>query len=665
MKQFSEKELELLRKQLKEIPNSSGVYMMVNKKGEVIYIGKANNLKSRVRSYLNTKSWSMRPKLYFLMPKVKEIKTFVTNSEKEALILEANLVNKYQPKYNVTLKDDKKFPWLMITYDENYPRVVPIRDVVGFKQKYPKTKNKFFGPYSDAGAMWETYKILKEGFQLRLRRKPLFKDRPCMNYYIGLCSGPCQKLISHEDYFKIVKQVEDFLLGKYDVVLKDLKKQMKESSSKLEYEKAAKIRDTIEKIDKVLEKQIIVSDDPKLSQDIFACDFSGDIMVLELLLVREGKVIAVESLTINVPKETSPKEAFEEGVKQYYSRVQDERLPNEIIVQFELDEKKQIEEWLSIRLKTNKQRGKEAEKTKHSVIITHPKKGKKLELVKMAVQNAKIALQRVLISNINEGITQKLPLQDLQNSLGLINFPHHIECFDISHLGGTGTVGSMVCFIDGKPDKSMYRKFKLRTVLNKIDDFEAMREIVGRRYKAYRHTEDTEQSEEDEGSHGVRRSFANAQDDTKGLPDLIIIDGGKGQLSAAKEALENTDVDLTKIDLISIAKKQEEVFKLNEKEPILLPRDSNVLHFLQRIRDEAHRFAITYQRDARVKETFISKLEKIPELNKAMIKRLMNYFGSLKNIQDSNLKEFAEVLGRNEEHVKDIWEKVKSLQLTK
>lgn len=546
-----------LKKQLSNIPSSSGIYMMLDKKGDYIYIGKALNLKYRVRSYLNVASWKDRPKLYFMMPKVKEVKTIVTCSEKEALILEANLVNKYQPKYNVTLKDDKKFPWLMITHDEDYPRVVPIRDVIGFKTKYPKTKNKFFGPYSDSGAMWETYKILKEGFQLRIRRKPLFKDRVCMNYHLGLCSGPCQKLISYEDYHKIVKQVEDFLLGKYDLVLKGLNRQMKEASKKLEYEKAAKTRDTIQRIKKVLEKQFVVSDDYTLSQDVFACYYQDELMVLELLMVREGKVIAVESLTLNIPKETSSQEAFEQALKQYYARTQEENIPKEIVAQFELKEKKQIEKWLSVN-------------------ITYPQKGKKLELVKMAEQNAKLALQRLMISRIGDvGAIQELPLHELQTELQLKNYPKQIECFDISHLGGTGTVGSMVCFIDGKPEKSMYRKFKIKFLpLNKIDDFASMKEIIGRRY------------------------FNSP------LPDLIIVDGGKGQLSAAKEALESLKVDLDKLDLISLAKKMEEVFKPGEKKSILLNRKSKVLFLLQRIRDEAHRFAITYQKERRKKDMF-------------------------------------------------------------
>ena len=380
-----------LKKQLNDIPKSSGIYMMIGKKGEVVYIGKAVNLKSRVRSYLNVASWKDRPKLQFMMPKVHEVKTVVTKSEKEALILEANLVNKYQPKYNVTLKDDKKFPWLMITYDESYPRVVPIRDVVRFKSKYPKTKNKFFGPYSDSGAMWETYKILKEGFQLRLRRKPLFKDRPCMNYHIGLCSGPCQQLVSYEDYHKIVKQVDDFLLGKYDVVLKDLKQEMKEASKKLEYEKAAKFRNTIEKINKVLERQIVVSSDIKLNQDVFACDWNEQNMVLEVLLVREGKVIAVESLKIEMPKDTDYVDAFNQAVKQYYTRIEDENIPKEIIVQFNLKEKDYIEEWLSTRTR----RGVSSTRPKSGKItITHPKKGAKCELIKMAQQNAKLDFDR-------------------------------------------------------------------------------------------------------------------------------------------------------------------------------------------------------------------------------------------------------------------------------
>lgn len=610
------------KEQLKNIPTSSGIYMMLDKKGSVIYIGKALNLKTRVRSYFNEKSWSERPKLHFMMPKVKEVKTFITRSEKEALILEANLVNKHQPKYNVLLKDDKKFPWLMITYDEKYPRVLPIRDVLGFKKKYPKTKNKFFGPYSDSGAMWETYKILKEGFQLRLRRKPLFKDRPCMNYHIGLCSGPCQNLISDNDYMSIANQVEDFLLGKYDAVLKNLKKQMSEASEALHYEKAAKFRDVINKINNVLEKQIVVSDDHKLSQDIFACDFNEKDMVLEVLLVREGKVIAVESFPLSIPKDTDYVEAFSEGIKRYYSRVDNVNIPNEIITQFELKEKEQIEEWLSA-----------------SVIC--PKKGRKLELIEMARQNARLSLQKIILSKINDvdletlevdGVSTISLLSDLQKELVLKNCPRRIECFDISHLGGTGTVASMVVFIDGKPAKSEYRKFKIKSLpTGKIDDFSSMKEVISRRY------------------------FNKEMD----LPNLIMIDGGKGQLSSAKESLEKVDVDLNKIDLISIAKKLEEVYKPGLKDPIRLERKSKLLFLIQRIRDEAHRFAITFQRDTRAKNAFESELEKIEGLGKAKIKRLMNHFGSEKSIKESTLEDFAKALGQKEENIKSLWEFIK------
>jgi len=654
-----------LKKQLKDIPKTSGIYMMLDKKGDVIYIGKALNLKSRVRSYFNVASWQDRPKLNFMMPKVCEVKAVVTRSEQEALILEANLVNKYQPKYNVTLKDDKKFPWLMITYDENYPRVVPIRDVAGFKIKFPKTKNKFFGPYSDSGAMWETYKIIKEGFQLRLRRKPLFKDRPCMNYHLKLCSGPCQKLVSDSDYKNIVEQVEGFLLGKYDAVLQDLKSQMKMSSKNLEYEKAAKIRDTVKKVEKVLEKQIVVSDDPKLAQDVFACSFQDLNMVLELMLVREGKIIAVESMVINLPKDSEIDYAFCEAVKQYYARVDDKNIPKEVIVQYKLQDEDYILGWLSSR-------------ANQKISITKPQKGRKLELVKMAEQNAKMALQRVLVEAIHELPLPELPLpelplpelplpelslQELQNELNLKNYPHRIECFDISHLGGTGTVGSMVCFIDGKPDKNEYRKFKLKTVLNKIDDFQAMREIVTRRYIKNVIASEAKQSHNRSNKNEIALLLPLLAMTPKplDLPDLIIIDGGKGQLSAAREALENLGIDLTKIDLISLAKKQEEVFKPDKKESILLDRKSQGLFLIQRIRDEAHRFAITFQRDRRAKDTFQSELEKIPGLNPAKIKRLMNYFGSLKNIQEANLEMFAKVLGQKEESVKGLWGKIKQV----
>ena len=581
MKKHSCKTNPDLKKELKNIPVSSGIYMMLDKKSEVIYIGKAINLKDRIRSYFNTNAWKERPKLQFMMPKVFEIKTVITRTEQEALILEANLVNKHQPRYNVTLKDDKKFPWLMITYDENYPRVVPIRDIAGFKAKYPKTKNKFFGPYSDSAAMWETYRVIKEGFQLRLRRKPLFKDRPCMNYHLGICSGPCQKLVSDENYMKIVKQVEDFLLGKHNLVLKELKSQMKSASEFLQYEKAAKFRDTIKKIEKVLEKQIVVSDDVILNQDIFASAWSEQNMLLEVVVVRGGKIIAFESVKVDLPKETSYEEAFNEAIKQYYTRIQDTNIPNEILLQFDLKEKDAVEQWLSSRL------GKSSKKSVVNIIC--PKKGKKLELVKMAQQNAKFSLQKVLLTNVADvGTLHATSLMELQSELQLKNYPRHIECFDISHLGGTGTVGSMVCFIDGKPEKSLYRKYKINTVLNKIDDFQAMREIVTRRYSRRR-----------DAMYGVSTSI-----DSTDFPDLIIIDGGKGQLNSAKEALENLKIDLTKIDLISLAKRLEEVFKPGNKKPILLDRKSKPLFLLQRVRDEAHRFAITFQRERRKKEVF-------------------------------------------------------------
>ncbi len=673
-----------LKKQLKNIPSLSGVYMMLDKKGTVIYIGKALSLKNRVRSYFNVASWKDRPKLSFLVPKINEIKTVVTRSEKEALILEANLVNKYQPKYNVTLKDDKKFPWLMITYDENYPRVVPIRDVAGFKKKYPKTKNRFFGPYSDSGAMWETYKILKEGFQLRLRRNPLFKDRPCMNYHLGLCSGPCQGLVSDENYHNIVKQVEDFLLGKYDLVLKQLKAQMKEASSELQYEKAGKFRDTIKKIEKVLEKQIVVSDDILLTQDVIACAYEDQNMVLELLMVREGKIIAIESFSIAVPKETSVEEAFSGAMKQYYTRVSDKNIPREIIVQYELKEEEYIEEWLTSRVIARKDEvltkqshnvnnnkialsglcpPRNDMKPAYKVKIFCPKKGKKLELVKMAEKNARLSLQRVLISNINNlGVIHELPLQELQHELNLKNYPNHIECFDISHLGGTGTVASMICFIDGKPEKSQYRKFKIKSLpLGKIDDFAAMREIVSRRYRNVIARKDevlTKQSP-DMNSNEIASSGKALLAMT--LPDLIIIDGGKGQLSAAREALESVGVDLDKVDLISLAKKREEIFKPDKKTPILLDRKSQALFLLQRIRDEAHRFAITFQRDTRAKDMFMSRLEKIPGLTKAKIKKLMNHFGSVKNIQESELETFTAVFKHSPRISKAIWGKIREI----
>ena len=557
---MSKKEVQIapgLKSNLKNIPNKPGIYMMLNAREEIIYIGKAKDLKARVRTYLNIKSWEDRPKLYFMMPKVNEIKALVTNSETEALILEANMVYKHQPKYNVTLKDDKKFPWLMITKDEKYPRIVPIRDIQSFRKKYPKSKNVFFGPYSDAGAMWEVYKIIKEGFKLRIRKKPLFKDRTCINYHLGLCSGPCQDLITHEDYLRIVKQVENFLSGKHKEILAELKSEMKNASANLEYEKAAKIRNTIQKIEKVLEKQIVISDNTNLNQDIFVIETSEKNTLLQALIIRGGKVISTESHIIKGSSDTLVKEALTESIKQYYTRVNNTNIPDEVILEETLAEQNEIEKWLTDR------RGKR-------VTISIPKKGNKLELLKLTHENAIFNLRKIN-SQYTEEVADdpSIVLENLKNLLFLKKTPFIIECFDISHLGGTNTVASMVTFKNGKPDKAHYRKFNIQSLpLNKIDDFSSIKEVIKRRY-----------------SKLVPKDF----------PDLIIIDGGKGQLSTACEAIGN----IANQDIISLAKKNEEVFKPGRKAPIILDKTSKELHLLQHIRDEAHRFAVSFQRNKR------------------------------------------------------------------
>jgi len=393
---------------------------------------------------------------------------------------------------------------------------------------------------------------------------------------------------------------------------------------------------------------------------------------MEVLLVREGKVIAIESYPLSIPKEIDYVEAFNDGIKQYYSRIVDENIPREILVQFELLEKEQIEKWLSGR--------------KEKLSILCPKKGRKLELIEMARQNAKLSLQKIILSNINkvdlemsdvEMLRATSLLTDLQKQLELNNYPKRIECFDISHLGGTGTVASMVVFINGKSEKSEYRKFKIKSLpTGKIDDFASMKEVISRRYRK----SVILRSEATKDLITLGDPSPVAQDDR--LPDLIIIDGGKGQLSAAKESLEKQGINISSceprakscgesesqdaapssqlVDLVSLAKKFEEIYKPGLKIPIRLERKSEVLHFVQRIRDEAHRFAITFQRDTRAKNTFESELEKIEGLGKAKIKRLMNHFGSVKSIKESTLKDFAEALGQKEESVRDLWKTVNS-----
>ena len=539
---------------LKTVPNRPGSYRMYDKNETVIYVGKAKILKRRVMSYFNRKHDSV--KVNVLVSQIERLEYIITNTEVEALILESHLIKKYKPKYNILLKDDKKYPYFLIT-DEDFPRITIVR-----KKNMNPEKGRYYGPYTDIRAMHATLDFLKKIFPLKQCKTPKFKDRPCLYYQIGRCMAPCQNKVTSEEYKNLVKQAELFLSGKQSELLKQLKEQMQKYSDSLQFEKAAKLRDSYNDLVKTLEKQKVVYENTKLNEDIISFMSDEGIFVIVILMIREGRLIDKKDFVYEVEEEDKT-EFFATFFKEYYSTLKleypDKIVSNELEA---IGEKALYEEWLEIL-------------AQKKVKISYGKSAQGKELQMLADKNAKVVLDNAKISKMSK-------IRDDFNEIGsylaeklqLKNFPHRMECYDISHIQGTNTVASMVTFINGLPKKSEYRKFKVRMTEGKPDDFLSMKEVLTRRL-----------------SHLGEAKWEK--------PDLIIIDGGKGQLSSVMEIIEGLGVK--GIDVVSLAKKHEEVFLPKQSKPVILPRNSSALFLFQRIRDEAHRFAITYHRKLRSK----------------------------------------------------------------
>lgn len=545
---------EQLKQTLKLLPSLPGCYIYYNNQGEVIYVGKAKILKRRVMSYFNRKHDSV--KVNVLVSQIERLEYIITNTEVEALILESHLIKKYKPKYNILLKDDKKYPYFLIT-DEDFPRITIVR-----KKNMNPEKGKYYGPYTDIRAMHATLDFLKKIFPLKQCRTPKFKDRPCLYYHIGRCMAPCQNKVTPEEYKAIVKQAELFLSGKQSELMKQIKEQMQKYSDSLQFEKAAKLRDSYNDLAKTLEKQKVVYENTKLNEDVISLMADDGIFAIVILMIREGRLIDKKDFTYEVEEEDRT-EFFATFFKEYYTTLKleypDRIVSNELEA---IGEKALYEEWLEIL-------------AQKKVKISYGKSAQGKELQMLADKNAKVVLDNAKISKMSK-------IRDDFNEIGsylaeklqLKNFPHRMECYDISHIQGTNTVASMVTFINGLPKKSEYRKFKVKMTEGKPDDFLSMKEVLTRRL-----------------SHLGEEKWAK--------PDLMIIDGGKGQLSSVMEIIEG--LCISGIDVVSLAKKHEEVFLPKQSEPIILPRNSSALFLFQRIRDEAHRFAITYHRKLRSK----------------------------------------------------------------
>jgi len=598
---------------LSRLPDQPGVYRMYGGSGALLYVGKAKNLKNRVRSYFQNPA-GLAPKVQALMQQVVRFDYIVTDSEIEALILEYNLIKQYRPKYNILLKDDKKFPWIGLSA-EKYPRLFITRD--------PSGRGKFFGPYVNSGNMYKTLQLIRKHFPLRQRKKPLFKNRPCMNYFIGACSGPCQELVTESDYAEVVKQVELFLKGKADDLLERLEDEMQKASENLNFELAAKLRDRHLAVQDVVAQQKMYYPDTSVNQDIIATAADERRCAIVVLNIRRGKLIGSRPHEVMLTHHTTMAEAYQAFLSQYYQDEDADDLPDEIILQLEVEDEALFQEWLST-------------KKSKKVTLTHPKKGVKKELLAMGEKNAVETLEQAqgqeLKSHRNDPARA---LMELQESIGLPEYPARMECYDISHFQGSQTVASMTVFTHGRPDNKAYRRFKIQCAEGEPNDFASMHEVITRR-------------------------FTRALNGEPGweAPDLVIIDGGKGQLSSAVEALEK--LGFTDQPIISLAKKFEEVYLPGQSRPILLPRDSGALFVLQQIRDEAHRFAITYHRNLRGKKATRSSLDDIAGIGEKRKIQLLTHFGSLEKIRAASLEALQSAPGMNAKVAQQVYDALHS-----
>lgn len=602
-----------------KLPQKPGVYQMRDQADNLLYVGKAKNLKNRVSSYFQD-STSHSTRITAMVRKVHHIDYTITETEWEALILEASMVKQLRPKYNILLRDDKKYPWLVLT-KEPFPRLVFTREPYLLKNGHLDW-SRCFGPYPSASSLYMTLQVIKKIFPLRQRRTPLFKDRPCMNYHIGTCMGPCQKLITPEAYQEIVNQVVMFLKGHADDLQTMLERDMAEASEKLQFERAGVLRDRLLAIEQIIQHQKVMYENPTIHQDIIACAeaVKSGKLCFTVFKVRRGKLVQSLFFDIDMSLGQLSVEAYEDFLSQYYQHRADlSDLPDELVIQFELNEPEILLSWF------------EAE-AHHKIKLTYPKQGRKKELLDLALQNAEEATNRAQLESENKLRTDPAnAMLQLQEALHLPTLPRRMECYDISHIQGTNTVASMVVFTDGITDKKSYRYFKIKTTEEGTpDDFQSMREVMFRRFQ--------------------HKNDANWPD-----PDLIIIDGGKGQLSAAIEGLAEAGIAAPKDQaIVSLAKKFEEVYRPNNPRPVILPRNSMALFLLQQIRDEAHRFAVKNHRLQRAKSQTASYLDNIAGIGPARKQRLLEAYPTQRHFMKAELPELAQVMKTSEQQADKI-----------
>jgi excinuclease ABC subunit C len=598
------KDSERLEARLKEIPPEPGVYFMRDGSDRIIYIGKSRRLRSRVRSYFRDGN-NKTERITTMVKQVTEIEFIVTDTEAEALALEANLIKQHQPYFNVLLKDDKKYPYVCITWSEDYPRIFITR-----KRQLGKEKDKYYGPYTDSGLLREILRISKRIFTLRQRRQPLFKDRPCLNYDLGRCPGVCQQMISPEEYRKTVQKVAMVFQGRTQELIDILSEQMNKAAEALNFEVAARIRDQIGGLKSLTAEQKVSLPDDTVSRDAIALATDTQHACIQLFQIRAGQLVG--RLAFVADSQAEPGAILQRVLEEHYQTAESVEIPTEILVQHDLPDTEILADVLTQR------KGRK-------VTIFTPQRQVKAELIEMVERNAQYELQRMQ----KMGDRNHQATQDLADILDLPDLPHRIEGYDISHIQGSNAVASQVVFIDGLPAKQHYRHYKIKNptvTTGHSDDFASLAEVIQRRFRKY-------------AENPQLQRLGNPD-----WPDLVMIDGGKGQLSSVIAILQEMNL-LEDLRVISLAKRREEIFLPGESQPLETDAEQPGVQLLRRLRDEAHRFAVSFHRQQRSDKLKRSRLDEIPGLGHHRQKQLLAHFRSVDYIRQATPSQIAEVPG--------------------
>jgi excinuclease ABC subunit C len=600
-----------IAEQLKRLPHRPGVYIYRDAARNVIYVGKAKNLSHRVRSYFQSPA-KLNEKTRHLVSRIADIDFFIASSEKEALIMELNFIKQYRPHYNIMLKDDKTFPYLKIDVREKWPRIYVTR-------RYEQDGGRYFGPFSGQGSVKQTVRLIKRLFPIRFCSKDITKThRPCLEYHLGHCLAPCTGDVKPEEYRQVIDEVILFLEGKRDSVIKELHKKMERASEAMDYENAARIRDQIQSMQEVIEGEQAAAI-IRGEEDVIAFVQEGDRAYVQVLFVRGNKLTGREGFLIQGTQHEEQLQIMTAFVKQYYSS--SPQIPPLLMLQYPVEDREVIREWL---------KGKRG----GAVDIMVPQRGLKKELVDMAAENARQGYEQIKIKEITSGKTADDAIAELEEALKLPAPPDRMEAYDISNIQGTSAVGSMVVFEKGLPKSAHYRRFKIKTVEG-ANDYAMLQEVLRRRFK-----------HSDAGDKQVKDAWSL-------IPDLVLIDGGKGQLNAAREVLDELKVT---VPLASLAKENEEVFLPKRPKPVVLPKSSPGLQLLQRLRDEAHRFAISYFSNLHRKKSFASAMDGIPGIGPRRKTALLRRFGSVQRIREASIDELVAAAGVSVGQAKKIKE---------